>query len=103
MTPAEMGWFGVWLFVGSVVVIAVEVAVMSVWTLRLARRGRALSEALQAQRDVLEQDVQRLRGAMEETRLLWRPYRRALRWLRHPLVIALLASYRRRWAAGRLF
>ncbi len=32
-------------------------------------------------------------------RRLWRPYRRALRWLRHPLVLALLGSYRRRMAA----
>ncbi len=102
MTAAQLGWLGLWLFVGSVAVIAIEMAVMGIWGLRLARRGRALSEALLAQRGLIEDDLQSLRAAMEETRILWRPYRRVLRWLRHPLVIALVGSYRRRWVAGRL-
>jgi len=43
--------------------------------------------------------VERLKRAIEETKALWRPYRRYLRWVRHPLVIALLGSYRRRMVA----
>ena len=42
-----------------------------------------------------------LRSALEETRRLWKPYRRALRWLRHPITIALLQSYARRRAVIR--
>jgi hypothetical protein len=97
MTPA--GWFGVWLLVGSSVAIVLELAVMGVIGMRLGRRARSLTLAVQAQRTLVEEDVARLRAAMEETRVLWRPYARVLRWLRHPLVVALIGSYRRRWAA----
>jgi hypothetical protein len=45
----------------------------------------------------VEADLEKLRLALEETQRLWRPYRMVLRWLQHPLVIALLGSYRRRW------
>jgi hypothetical protein len=38
----------------------------------------------------------RLRAAVEETKVLWRPYGRILRWARHPLAIALMESYARR-------
>jgi hypothetical protein len=48
---------------------------------------------------LLQADVERLQLALEETRRLWQPYRRILRFLRHPLVAALIGSYRRRWAA----
>jgi hypothetical protein len=43
-------------------------------------------------------DLERLKETVEEMKRLWRPYRRIIRWLRHPLVLALLGSYRRRWA-----
>lgn len=96
MTPA--GWYGVWLLVGSSVLIVIELAVMAVMGARLSRRARALSIAVEAQRALVEEDVVRLRAAIEETRVLWRPYARVLRWLRHPLVVALIRSYRLRWA-----
>ena len=97
MTPA--GWLGVWLLVGCSVVIVIELAVMGAMGMRLGRRARTLALAVQAQRTLVEEDLVRLRAAMDETRVLWRPYARALRWLRHPLVVALIGSYRRRWAA----
>jgi len=65
----------------------------------MGRRMQALSQRLASQRAEIEADVEKLRRAIEETRVLWRPYGRILRWLRHPLVIALLGSYRRRRAA----
>jgi len=49
----------------------------------------------------LHSDVERLRAALAETEVLWRPYRRLLRWLRHPLAIALMQSYARRRASVR--
>ena len=97
MSP--LGWYGVWLLVGSVVVILVEVALVGIWSLRLGRRASALRVLLEGERGLIEADVARLRAALEEMRMLWRPYARVLRWLRHPLVIALIGSYRRRWAA----
>lgn len=97
MTP--LGWFGVWLLAGSGAVILLEVVLVAIWGLRLGRRARALTVMLEVERGLIQGDVARLRAALEETRTLWRPYARVLRWLRHPLVVALIGSYRRRWAA----
>ena len=96
MSASQLGWAAVWLFVGSSVVIVIELAVAGLWSMRLARRGRALAVALQAERGFVQADLERLRASLEETRLLWQPYRRVLRWLRHPLVVALIGYYRRR-------
>jgi hypothetical protein len=96
MTPA--GWFGVWLLVGAAVVIVIEGAVMGWWSFRLGRRARAVAAMVQAQQGLVQADLERLRLLTEETRVLWRPYARLLRWLRHPLVVALIGSYRRRWS-----
>jgi hypothetical protein len=95
----ELGWIGVWLLVTAGLAILVELIVVAVWGLAMGKRARLLAEQLQTERGLLESDLQRLRLALEEMQRLWKPYRRALRWLRHPLVIALLASYRRRLAA----
>ncbi len=92
---------GVWLLVVSVVAIVVEAAVSAVWAASLVKRSRALSEGIEAQRALIEDDLARLRAAIEETRRLWRPYERILRRLRHPLVIALLESLARRRARAR--
>ena len=89
---------GPWLLVFGVAVILVESAVAGVWSLRLARQGRALATMLQREQALVRDDVERLRATLEETRRLWEPWRRALRWLRHPLVAAVLASLWRRWA-----
>jgi hypothetical protein len=90
------GWVGVWVFAGSSAVVVLELAIAGLWTARLAKRGRALAVVLQRERGLLQADLERLQVAMDETRRLWRPYGRALRWLRHPLVIALIGYYRRR-------
>lgn len=89
---------GPWLLVLGVAVILVEGAVAGVWSVRLARQGRALAAMLDRERSLVQADVARLRETLEETRRLWEPWRRALRWLRHPLVAAVLASFWRRLA-----
>ena len=94
-----LGTIGVWLLVAAVIAIIVELALVAVWGLALGRRMQALSQRLASQRAEIEADVEKLRRAIEETRALWQPYRRVLRWLRHPLVLALLGSYGRRMAA----
>ena len=93
-----LGTIGIWLLAAAVIAIIVELTLMSFWGLAMGRRMQALSQRLASQRAEIEADVEKLRRAIEETRVLWRPYSRILRWLRHPLVIALLGSYRRRMA-----
>jgi hypothetical protein len=92
---------GVSLLVASAVAIVVEGVLAALWGVSLTRRSVALSERLEAERALIEGDFVRLRAALEETKRLWRPYRRILLWVRHPLVIALLESYARRRAAAR--
>src|SRR5207244_2996621 len=67
--------------------------------MRLARHSQDLSARLAAEQSRLHADVERLREALAETAVLWQPYGRLLRWLSHPLAIALMQSYARRRAA----
>lgn len=97
----DLGWVGIWLLVFAAVLVAVELAMMGVWSFRLARRSQALSARLMSQQAELQADVERLEASLAETRELWRPYARLLRWLRHPIAIALIQSYARRRAAAR--
>lgn len=98
---STLGWIGVWLLVAGVLAIVIEGVLAVVWGVGMARRTRALSERLEIERGLIEADLERLRAAMDETRLLWKPYRRVLRLLQHPLMIALLESFARRRAAAR--
>jgi hypothetical protein len=92
-----LGWIGAGLLVAAALVIVVETLLAALWGARVARRAVKLSERLNTERGLLEADLEKLRLAMEETRRLWKPYRIALRWLGHPLTIALWQSYSRRW------
>lgn len=94
-----LGTIGIWLLVAAAIAIIVELTLMAVWGLAMGRRMQALSQRLASQRAEIEADMEKLRRAIEETRVRWRPYSRILRWLRHPLVIALVGSYRRRMTA----
>jgi hypothetical protein len=87
--------------IGSGLAIAGEGVLAAIWGMRIGKSARRLADRLETERGMIESDIKRLRLAIEETRRLWRPYRRALRWLRHPLVVALLQSYARRRAAAR--
>ena len=93
-----LGWVGVGLLVAAGLGIVIEGAVAAVWGTTVAKRALALQARLETERGLLESDLAKLRLAMEETRRLWKPYRLILRWLGHPLTIALFASYRRRRA-----
>jgi hypothetical protein len=96
-----LGWIGVWLLVAGALAIVIEGVLAVVWGVGMARRARALSEQLETERGLIEADLERLRAAMDETRRLWKPYRRVLRLLNHPLMIALLESFARRRASAR--
>lgn len=85
----------------GVAAIVVEGVLAMLWSLRIARRGRELSLRLASEQARLRADVERLRATLAETQVLWQPYRRLLRMLRHPLAIALMQSLARRRAAAR--
>jgi hypothetical protein len=76
-----------------------EGVLVAVWGLAMARRTRALSELVASEQGLIDADIRKLRSALEETQRLWKPYGRAIRWLRHPITIALLQSYARRRVA----
>ena len=99
--PIDPGWIGVWLLVVCAVAVVAELAVMGLWGARLARKSRILSERLMAEQARLRADVERLQASIAEMQALWRPYRRLLRWLRHPIAIALIQSLARRRAVSR--
>lgn len=101
MRSPDPQWIGIWLLVVSVILIMFEGALAAIWSLRLSRKARAMSELMASQQAVLKADVERLRASIAETRELWQPYRRLLRLLRHPLTIALMQSFARRGAAAR--
>lgn len=90
------GWVGVGLLVAAGLAIVIESVVAAWWGMAVAKRAMALSQRLETERRLVEADLERLRLALAETQRLWRPYRLALRWVQHPLFIALLGSYRRR-------
>ena len=82
-----------WLLVASIVVMLAEGVLVAVWGLSVARRTRTLAELAETEQGLIDADIKKLRSALEEMQRLWKPYGRALRWLRHPLTIALLRSY----------
>jgi hypothetical protein len=93
-----LGWVGVGLLVAAGLAIVIEGVVAGVWGTKVAKRAMTLQARLETERGLLESDLAKLRLAIEETQRLWKPYRLILRWLGHPLTIALFASYRRRRA-----
>lgn len=97
----DLGWLGVDLLIVCVAVIIVEVVMIADNGLRLAKHARLLSERLATERVLLKTDADRLVAQLEAAVVLWQPYERVLRWLRHPLTIALLQSLARRRARGR--
>lgn len=93
--------------VGSTMLVAgaaiVVLAVLSVVPrlLRVRRRALALRAVVEAtQRDALTA-LALLEAQRAETQALLVPWRKLLRWARHPLVVASLQWYRRRRAASR--
>jgi hypothetical protein len=91
-----LGWAGVVVLVVAGLAIAVESVIAALWGSAVVKRTLTLQKRLENQRGLLASDLETLSLAMAETQRLWLPYRTILRWLGHPLTIALLGSYRRR-------
>jgi hypothetical protein len=94
----DFGLIGIYLLIAAAVAIVVECVLALLWSLRIARRSKALNENLVSERANLEADVARLRMTLDEMKVLWEPYGRLFRWVQHPLVIALVQSLARRAA-----
>jgi hypothetical protein len=87
--------------VAGLLLIIVELALVLPRALRLTKRLRELNLLLENNRQLTHNELQLLQQATLQTQLLLRPYRRLRRWLTHPLMLALFASYRRRAATRR--
>jgi hypothetical protein len=93
-----VGWIGIGVLIAAGVALVIEAALLAVWGLTMAKRVKVLREQVETGRAEIDEDLTRLKAALEETRRLWETYRRLLRWVNHPLAIALLGSFRRRLA-----
>lgn len=101
MRPLDLDLIGIGLLVTAFISIVIEGVITIVWSLRLARNARELSASLAAEQKSLKADVERVRASLAETQELWKPYRRVLRLLRHPLTMALMQSFAARRAGIR--
>jgi len=97
----DLGWLGVSLLLVCAVMLGVEAVMLVSWGWHLSKRARLLAERMATEQVLLKTDVDQLVAQLEVTAALWQPYRRVLRWVRHPLAIALLESFARRRAAAR--
>jgi hypothetical protein len=96
-----LGWTGVGMAVGGLLLLVIEFLLVLPRALRLTKRLQELNLLLDNHRRLTQDELQLLHKATLETQSLLRPYRRLRRWLTHPLTTALFASYRRRAATRR--
>lgn len=93
-----VGWLGVAMLAGALLVVAAGVIAMLPQVLSLRRTAVAFTAYTTEQQQLLRglsEERQRLAADLEVVLL---PARTLARWLRHPLVVALIESYRRRRA-----
>jgi hypothetical protein len=94
----DYGQIGIYLLIAAAIVIVLECGLAAWWSIRIAQRSQALNEKLVSERANLEAGLARLQMTLEEMRVLWQPYNGLLRWVQHPLAIALIQSFVRRVA-----
>jgi len=95
---AWVGGIGIAMATLGLIAILIELALIVPRALRLNSLLAQLVAFIDQTQATLESDLGDLRTAGHETHVLWRPYRRVVRWLTNPLTIALFESYRRRSA-----
>lgn len=98
LSGLDYGLIGIYLLIGAAVAIVIECGLAAWWSVRMARRSQTLNERLLSERANLEAGVARLQMTLEEMKVLWQPYSRLLRWVQHPLAIAVIQSFVRRVA-----
>jgi hypothetical protein len=89
-----------WLAIAGVggMVIVVELLIAVPLVIRLRSRVSQLRRLVASEAGMAESEVLRLELALADSRRLLLPYGRLWKYLRHPLVVALLASLWRRRA-----
>jgi hypothetical protein len=80
--------------------VSLGVLVVLPRSLRVRRRARALHAQVGSVRVEIEASLAQLVAGRAETERLLRPWRQVLKWATHPLTMALVHSYRRRWSSG---
>ena len=98
LSGLDYGLIGIYLLIVAAVAILIECGLAAWWSVRIARHSQTLNERLLSERANLEADLARLQMTLDEMRVLWQPYSRLLRWVQHPLAIAVIQSFVRRVA-----
>ncbi len=98
LSGLDYGLIGIYLLIAAAIAIVIECGLGAWWSVRIALRSQALNEKLLSERANLEAGVAGLQMTLEEMKVLWQPYNRLLRWVQHPLAIALIQSFVRRVA-----
>lgn len=89
------GWAGVGMAGVGFLLVLIELLLIVLRFQRLTKRVEELNLLLENGIRLSNDEIRILRESTSQTAALLRPYRRIARRLRHPLVLALLASYRR--------
>jgi hypothetical protein len=87
------------LLVGSLLIL-VEILLLVPRALLLTKRLRELNLLVEGELRQANEQLSSIRRATAETAVLFRPYRKAWRWISHPITIALYQSFRRRSRNG---
>ena len=90
------GWIGAGLAGVGFTVVVIELLLIALRFVSLTKQVDELNLLLDNGLRHGNDELQILRESTSQTAALLRPYNRIARRLRHPLALALLASYRRR-------
>lgn len=88
---------GRWMLLVAAVVTAVAVLLPVPRLIRVRRRTRLLRVRMAETEARIDASVAELRGQRQEMERLLAPWRTAVKWTAHPLTVALVRSYWRRW------
>jgi hypothetical protein len=99
--PDAVGLGGRLALVAAALVVIVPAAALVPRARSVRRRARILDTRWYELRRVLKEDLGTASSQRAELLRLLRPWRRTLFWVRHPLTVALVRSYRRRLARLR--
>ena len=99
--PDLLGLVGRALLAAGAALVAVGLVAVLPAVLRVRRRALALEAAVAEARGEILAGLALLAERRAETEVLLAPWRRLLRWARHPLVVATVQWYGRRRRARR--
>jgi len=91
-----VGWLGIAMLAGGVLIVLAGLLALLPSVLSLRRRAAAFSGYLAEEQQALLELAQERQRLSAELAVMLLPARTLARWLRHPLAIALIESYRRR-------